>query len=133
VSEPEDLEPGPNVKVFDHVVSLLGVEFHLTPAAVNRAMRMPNVTGYKFELRMFSWCDTFKDWQMLGPQPCVVHIGINRSQTETPKIQIPFGDCRKEFTRATMTKHLKININHAQQQSLRISYVTPKIMKNLIL
>lgn len=131
-TDQEDIEPGPNVKVFDHIVPLLGVEFHLTQAAVNRARTMPNVSGYKFELRIFTWCETFKDWQMLGSQPCIVHIGIKRdSQTETPKIQIPFGDCKKRFGRATMTKHLKIHINHAQQQSIRISYVLPKILKNL--
>merc|ERR1719471_2826186 len=41
LTEPEDIDPGPNVKVFDQMVSILGIEFHISPGTIERLNRGP--------------------------------------------------------------------------------------------
>ena len=90
LTEPEDIDPGPNVKVFDQMVSILGIEFHISPGTIERLNRgpphgLPHGHGpmggfFRWELVVYIWCDFSKTWEMTVKTAITVPVGTNSSQ-----------------------------------------------------
>ena len=151
-TEPEDIDPGPNVKVFDQMVSILGLEFHISPGTIERLNRgpphgLPHGHGpmggfFKWELVVFIWCDFSKTWEMTVKTAITIPMGTNSNQGT---FKLPFKKVinlrtahLSKFVRVPylsfqrlMTKHLKIHIHRVPPQSFKVSYHLPKITKNL--
>ena len=102
ITEPEDIEPGPNVKVFDQMVSILGLEFHISPGTIERLNRAPQMLPhghgpmggfFKWELVVFVWCDSSKTWEMTVKTAITIPM---RSNSNQGTFKLPFAKVNKQ-------------------------------------
>lgn len=118
-TEFEDVDDGPNVKVFDEKVCLVRIEFRLSTAAAER-MRQ-NMAGNERRLQMnwrveiHYWCDHFNTWEVLNKSVFQTRLP-DASGTSTALLVL---------NKRVRTKHLKVQID-APPNTFRISYFFPK-------
>ena len=51
--------------MFDHLITLLGLQFTLTPATIQRFNQMARPNVFRFDLQVYTWCDQSKHWELI--------------------------------------------------------------------
>jgi len=112
---PEDLGQGPTVKVFDNKTLIIGIEFRLTDNAI-AGIRRRSEKSVTWHVQIQHWNDQFETWELMNQSAFRTDVSTEKNQTVA----------KLRFIRRIRTKHLKIHVANAPQNTFTIAFQTAR-------